>query len=236
MVEQVFAANPALESAIEAGVEVELGVYVWGAFVPGEGLASLPEPLAGLADEERSWTVGFRRLIVATGARDVAFSFDGWDQPGVMGARGFASLIETYDAFAGRRIAILGSGALAVRTARLALDRDLEVVAIVEARPETQTPATELAVLGAPVFTGYVPDGAASGLDGVTAVRLRDRSSGMADHHRLRHVGAGHQPDAHGGPAGRAGGEARHAARSRRSRPGERGRRVHDPVRGLHRG
>src|SRR6202012_1756081 len=81
MVEQILASNPLLESAFEAGVDVRLGVYVWGAFTPGWGLVSLPGSIAGLADEERAWMVGFDRLILATGARDVAFAFRGWDQP-----------------------------------------------------------------------------------------------------------------------------------------------------------
>ena len=178
MLEQVFAANPALEAAIDAGVEVELGVYVWGAFVPGEGLASLPEPLAGLADEERSWIVGFRRLIVATGAKDVAFSFAGWDQPGVMGARGFAALTRTYAAFTGRRVAILGSGALAVDTARLAISRGVEIAALIEARPEPQSDRSELAALGVPVVASHVPVAASSGLDGVTGLTVRDLVTG----------------------------------------------------------
>ena len=179
MLEQVFAANPALEEAMEAGVEVELGVYVWGAFVPGEGLASLPEPLAGLADETRSWMVGFRRMILATGARDVAFSFPGWDRPGVMGARGFGSLVQTYDSFAGRRLTILGSGTLAVETARLALSKGLEVAALIEARPEAQTDVSELVARGVPVFAGHAPVAASGGLDGVTGLTVRDLASGQ---------------------------------------------------------
>ena len=175
MLERVFAANPALEDAIEAGVEVELGVYVWGAFAPGDGLASLPECLAGLADEERAWMVGFRRLILATGARDVALSFKGWDQPGVMGARGFGSLLETYDAFAGRRLTILGSGVLAVETARLALARGLEVAALIEVRPELQA---EITSLGVTVLTGHVPVAASSGIDGLNGLTVRDLTSG----------------------------------------------------------
>ena len=178
MLEQVFAANPALEEAIEAGVEVELGVYVWGAFAPGDGLASLPECLAGVGDEERAWMVGFRRLILATGARDVALSFKGWDQPGVMGARGFGALLETYDAFAGRRLAILGSGALALETARLALARGLEVAALIEARPDVQADPVEIAALGVAVLTGHVPAGAASGIDGLEGLTVRDLASG----------------------------------------------------------
>ena len=41
MLERVVRANPALEDAIEAGVEVELGVCVWGAFRPGPVMREL---------------------------------------------------------------------------------------------------------------------------------------------------------------------------------------------------
>ena len=177
MMEQVFAANPVLETAFEAGVEIELGVYCWGAWVPGAGLASLPEPLAGLADEERSWMVGFRRLIVATGARDVAFSFKGWDQPGVMGARALRALLDTYDAFSGRKLAILGSGELALRTARLALDRGLDVVALIEVDDAVQGPS-DLLIPGLEILTGHAPVRAVGGIAGVERLTVRDLATG----------------------------------------------------------
>src|ERR1700730_16382592 len=70
MLEQLVASNPDLGEVIERGVEVELGTYVWGAFVNGRSVRSLPGPVLGLADETRSWLVGFERLIIAAGARD----------------------------------------------------------------------------------------------------------------------------------------------------------------------
>jgi thioredoxin reductase len=182
MLEQVFAANPGLEVAFEAGVEIELGVYCWGAWVPGYGLASLPGPVAGLADEERAWMVGFERLILATGARDVAFAFKGWDQPGVMGARALHSLLYTYDAFAGRRLAILGSGELALLTARRALAAGLEVVALIETQDRIQGPAdlaAELAAGGVEILTAHAPAAAKGGIDGVESLTVRALPTGM---------------------------------------------------------
>ena len=181
MLEQVFAANPDLEQAFEAGVEIALGVYCWGAFVAGPGLASLPGPLAGLADEERSWMVGFERLILATGARDVAFSFQGWDQPGVMGAQALHALASTYDAFAGRRLTILGSGELALRTALFALSKGLEVAALIEVEDTVQGPAAlgaQLRDAGVEVLPGHVPVGVRGGLDGAEGLVVRQRAGG----------------------------------------------------------
>jgi thioredoxin reductase len=170
MLEQVFNAEPRLAEAFELGVDVRLGTYVWGAFANGPNLAALPGPVLGLADEERSWMIGFDELIVAAGARDLVFFWAGADRPGVMGAQALQSLLTKYDAFAGRRVAILGTGALALATAKLALERGLEVVALVEpgAAPET----AEVTSLGVPVLTGHVPLETLGGAEGVTVLRL----------------------------------------------------------------
>ncbi len=129
MIEQVLAAEPLLAEAFDAGVDVQLGVCAWGAWAPGPSTRALPGRLLGLADETRSWLVGFEQLVVAAGARDLSLGFEGADLPGVMGAQGFASLLLRYDAFAGQRIVVLGSGALAAATADLAGARGLDVAA-----------------------------------------------------------------------------------------------------------
>jgi thioredoxin reductase len=183
MLEQVFAANPALEEAFDLGVEVALGTYAWGAFLNGEGVRSLPGAVVGLADEDRSWMVGFERLIVASGARDLALGFPGWDQPGVMGANGLHALLTTYDAFAGRRVLILGSGDLALSTALLARSRGLEVAAIVEARDNPQGSADLLARVsasGVEILTGHVIQRADGGIDGVERAWLAPVAGGAA--------------------------------------------------------
>jgi len=175
MLEQVIAANPAFETAFEAGVEVALATTAWGAFANGVNLGALPEPVVGLADATRSWLCGFGKLIVATGARDLALSFRGWDQPGVMGAQALNALLTGYNAFAGRRLVVLGTGALALSTALMALDRGLEVAALVEVREQPQGPADLVARLvdaGVPIFTGHAPARAMGGADGVDRLVL----------------------------------------------------------------
>ena len=175
MLEQVFAAGPALEEAFEAGVELALGTYAWGAFVNGPGLNALPEPVVGLADEESSWLCGFGRLIVAAGARDLALSFKGWDQPGVMGANALHALLTRYDAFAGRTVVVLGSGALALSTALLAIDHGVKVAAIVEVRDRPQGPeelVSRIEAAGVPILTSSVVAQARGGVDGVERVML----------------------------------------------------------------
>ncbi|WP_432788073.1 FAD-dependent oxidoreductase [Novosphingobium rhizosphaerae] len=172
MIEQVFMAQPLFEQAFDAGIDVQLGVYAWGLWRNRANLGALPEPMLGLADEERSWTVGFKAIVLATGARDLALAFDGWAQPGVMGAQGLHALLTRYDAFAGRRVVVLGSSDLALDTAQLALDKGLEVAALIEVLPAPQGDAGKVAALqamGVPIHCGTVIRGAPSGIDGVRA-------------------------------------------------------------------
>jgi thioredoxin reductase len=173
LVERLLESNPALGEAWELGVDVRLSTYAWGAWVNGPGLRALSTGVLGLADETRSWTLGFDRLILATGARDLNLSFAGSDQPGVMGAQALHALLTRYDAFAGRRLVILGSGDLALATAELALARGLDIAALVEVRGEAQGDAGRLAALegrGIDILTGHVPLAAEGGPDGVTGL------------------------------------------------------------------
>src|SRR5499433_157866 len=126
MMERVVEANPGLAEAHEAGVDVQLGTYVWGAFVNGPTVRELPGPMLGLADDRRSWLLGYDRLIVAAGARDVALGFPGWERAGAMGASGAQALLTRYRALASKRVLILGSGQLALVTAALALEHGIE--------------------------------------------------------------------------------------------------------------
>ena len=183
MLEQVLSARPRLEEAFELGIDVKLGTYAWGAFTAGPNLRSLPEPVVGLADETRSWLVGFRRLIIASGARDLVLSFRGFETPGVVGALGLASLIGTYAAFNGARIVILGTGDLAVRTATIALDAGLTVVALVEVRDAPQADVSALVARGVEIITGHTILEAEGSAEGVTAALLAPRAGGAP--HRI---------------------------------------------------
>ena len=149
MVERLVASSPAIEAAFDAGVDVRLGQTAWGAFVPGAALNAISSGVVGLSDGARSWMCGFDALILATGARDLVLGFHGVDMPGVMGARGFQSLLTRYDAFDGKRLVILGSGTLAAETALAAVDHGLEVAALIEPLPEPQAAPELLAALAA---------------------------------------------------------------------------------------
>ena len=132
MLERVAAANEALAEAEEAGVDVQLGTCVWGAFRNTETSRVLDGPQLGLADDERSWLMKYDRLIVAAGSRDLGIAFAGWDLAGAMGANGAHSLMNRYRASTSRRMVVMGSGNLGLNTARMALDSGIEVAAVVD--------------------------------------------------------------------------------------------------------
>lgn len=180
MVETVFASAPALEEAMAAGVELLLGTCAWGVYRNGPAFGTLPAQVVGLADGDRSWLVGFDRLVLATGARDLAIGFPGWDQPGVMGAAALATLLSRYDAFAGRQVLILGSHDLALETALLAREKGVAVAGLVEVRDAPQGRADLVEAVRAAqiaIHTGEVVVRAEGGIDGVERAILR---SGVA--------------------------------------------------------
>ena len=138
MLERVTAADEALWEAQEVGVDVLLGTCVWGAFRNTETSRVLDGPQLGLSDGERSWLMKYDRLIVAAGSRDLGVPFAGWDLAGAMGASGAYSLMSRYQALSSRRMVVLGSGNLALNTAKMALGRGIEVAGVVEVSPSVR--------------------------------------------------------------------------------------------------
>ncbi len=132
MLQRVVAANEALAAAEEAGVNVQLGTCVWGAFRNSETSRTLDGSQLGLANYERSWMIKYERLIVAAGARDLGVAFAGWNLAGAMGANAAHALMHRYQALTSRRIVVVGADNLGLNTARMALDSGIEVAAVVD--------------------------------------------------------------------------------------------------------
>jgi len=175
MVERVVEANPALAEAYEAGVDVQLGTSVWGAFRNGPTVRELEGPILGLSSEERSWLVGYHRLVVAAGVRDLGMAFAGWEKAGTAGANGAHSLMTRYRALASRRMVVLGSGTVGLRTAALALERGVEVAGVVEVSPEARGDETIRRALegqGVRFYTAHTVREARGGTGEVEAIVL----------------------------------------------------------------
>jgi thioredoxin reductase len=175
MLARVVETNPGLTRAYEAGVDVQLGTYVWGAFVSGPTVRELPAPMLGLADDRRSWLVGYDRLVVAAGARDVMLGFPGWERAGTLGAAGATALLTRYRALSARRLVVLGSGALGLHTVALALEHGVEVMGVVEVGPHVRgdaEAARALAAHGVPFFTSHTVRAARGGTGEIESLVL----------------------------------------------------------------
>jgi D-hydroxyproline dehydrogenase subunit alpha len=174
MLERIVESGERLAEAEETGVTVLLGTCAWGSFRPEENSRHLERPCVGLADAERSWMVEYEHLILAPGARDLVLSFPGWELPGVLGARGAIALMTRYQALASRRMVILGSGTLGLETARLALERGIDVAGIVDVSATVRGRAElwqALAARGVPFIPGHTVE-AVEGAKDVAAIRL----------------------------------------------------------------
>ena len=175
MLRRVSASNPVLQEAECAGVDVQLGTCVWGAFRNSETSRRLDGPQLGLADDKQSWVIKYDRLIVAAGARDLNFSFAGSDLAGTMGANGAHSLLSRYQALTSRRMVIVGSGNVGLQAARKALANNIEVVAIVDVSSSVrgdESLMSELQQRGVDFFASHTVKEAVGNEGGIESVVL----------------------------------------------------------------
>jgi NADPH-dependent 2,4-dienoyl-CoA reductase/sulfur reductase-like enzyme len=77
-------------------------------------------------------TYTWKRLILATGARERFLPFPGWTLPGVFGAGGLQALVKGGYSVAGRRIVVAGTGPLLLAVAAYLQDAGAEIVAVAE--------------------------------------------------------------------------------------------------------
>jgi D-hydroxyproline dehydrogenase subunit alpha len=80
----------------------------------------------------RGFTIGYGKLIVATGARERFLPYPGWTLPGVTGAGGLQALVKGGMPVRGERIVLAGTGPLLWAAAVTAREQGAQIVAIVE--------------------------------------------------------------------------------------------------------
>ena len=165
--------DPRLAEAFEAGVDVRLGVAVWGLFAHGLGQRWIEGRVAGLSDGHNVWFMRFDKAILACGRRDLGLAFPGWELPGVMGVTAADALLRRYDAFNARKCAIVGSGVEATTFAKAALQAGRDVVALIEVAeaPLDHEGCTQLAEQGVPILTGSMIARAMGGATGVERIQ-----------------------------------------------------------------
>ncbi len=89
-------------------------------------------------------------LIVATGAYEVSYPFDGWTLPGVMTTGAAQTLLRSYRVLPGRRVLVAGNGPLNFQFATELLNSGADVVAVVEAarRPGLAAAGSVMGMMG----------------------------------------------------------------------------------------
>lgn len=148
MIEAFVASEPLFEAAFEAGVDIRLGTACWGLYAKGPALRHLPGLVAGLVDATAAMLVAPRRVIVATGRRDMGLGFPGWHLPGVMGASAARLLVERHaGALDAKRVVVLGSDTEALLTALAFAGQGITVAAIIEQAERPVAPADLVAVV-----------------------------------------------------------------------------------------
>ncbi|VVO35699.1 FAD/NAD(P)-binding oxidoreductase [Pseudomonas fluorescens] len=83
-------------------------------------------------DADRGWLIGYDKLILCTGARELLLPFPGWTLPGVTGAGGLQALIKGGLPVHGERLVIAGSGPLLLASAATAKHNGAQVLRIAE--------------------------------------------------------------------------------------------------------
>lgn len=165
----------AARAAVDAGVRVcvidenpEGGGQIWRRSAPGWARKLLVDPRVvflhlstvvepGATDRslrllrgDVGSTLGFEKLIIAAGAREVFLPFPGWTLPGVFGAGGLQALCKSGLDVKGKRIVVAGSGPLLLAVAAHLRGRGARVSAILEQAAPSAVRGVAFALAGHP--------------------------------------------------------------------------------------
>jgi NADPH-dependent 2,4-dienoyl-CoA reductase/sulfur reductase-like enzyme len=153
--------GPAREWIAEArrhGVEFIYGANIFDQLEPGVVLAET---------RERVLEIGFRQLILATGARERLLPFPGWTLPNVCGAGGLQALVKSGLPIEGKRVVVAGSGPLLLAVAAYMRKLGARIPLIAEQAPLKRLFMFGLSLLGSPAKA-------------VQAAALRGRLAGIS--------------------------------------------------------
>jgi D-hydroxyproline dehydrogenase subunit alpha len=118
-----------------------------------QGWQAIDQPRPGILRLERDGgrrDVGFGRLILATGAREIFLPFPGWTLPGVMGAGGLQALVKGGLDPTGKRVALAGSGPLLLAVGAGLATAGARVLGIYEQAPLGRLAGFGFSLLGQP--------------------------------------------------------------------------------------
>lgn len=115
----------------EGLLRVMLRSTVLGIYPKPEGL--IVTILDSSGDKPRQKVISPRAVLIATGAQERMIPFPNNDLPGIYGAGGIQTLMNTYGVLPGRRALIVGAGNIGLILAYQLLQAGVEVIGILEA-------------------------------------------------------------------------------------------------------
>jgi NADPH-dependent 2,4-dienoyl-CoA reductase/sulfur reductase-like enzyme len=104
-----------------------------GEILSGARVFHHPEPGVLLAESrDEDWRLTYRRVVLATGAREKFLPFPGWTLPNAMGAGALQAMVKSGLPIDGKRVVIAGSGPLLIAVAAYLLKRGAQILLICE--------------------------------------------------------------------------------------------------------
>ena len=119
-------ARQMVEQSQASHVELMLSTKAWGSFTEGRIAVTGPEG---------SKVVRGKRVLLATGANENAFAFDGWELTGVMTAGAMQTFVNIHGVLPARRVLMLGSGNVGLIVSYQLMQAGAQIAGIVEAAP-----------------------------------------------------------------------------------------------------
>jgi D-hydroxyproline dehydrogenase subunit alpha len=99
----------------------------------GASVVAAPEPgRLTLETAESAFEIGYRALVLATGARERFLPFPGWTLPHVTGAGGLQALVKSGMPIEDRRVVVAGSGPLLLAVAHYLRTRGARIALVAE--------------------------------------------------------------------------------------------------------
>jgi NADPH-dependent 2,4-dienoyl-CoA reductase/sulfur reductase-like enzyme len=105
-------------------------------WIPAARVFAAPAPgRLAIENAEGEFSLTYRSLILATGARERFLPFPGWTLPNVMGAGGLQALVKSGLPIGGKKIIVAGTGPLLLAVAQYLRSRRADVRLIAEQAP-----------------------------------------------------------------------------------------------------
>ena len=106
----------------------------------GYRIFAAPAPnILALESFEGEMEIGYKSLILATGARERFLPFPGWTLPNIAGVGGIQALAKSGLPIRGKRIVVAGTGPLLLAVAKYLVDHGAAVPCIAERKPTSRT-------------------------------------------------------------------------------------------------